>query len=63
MPTWRRTKLKSGTYDQIVTARLERQPAVLGPPIEAPTVAFSARSLGTSLQSGSPTCERRSWDA
>ena len=34
MAGWRRSELKAGVYDEIVSARLDRQLAALGAPFE-----------------------------
>ena len=44
MAGWRRSELKAGVYDEIVSARLDRQLAALGAPFEVYRSALTVTS-------------------
>ena len=52
MAGWRRNELKAGVYDEIVSARLDRQLAALGAPFEVYRSALTASEpIGAVLES------------
>jgi len=52
MAVWRRSELKSGVYDEIVSARLDRQLAELGPAFEVHRAALTETDpIGAVLES------------
>ena len=52
MAGWRRSELKSGVYDEIVSARLDRQLAELGPAFEVHRAALTETDpIGAVLES------------
>jgi len=53
MAGWRRSELKAGVYDEIVSARLDRQLAALGAPFE---VYRSALTVGEPIAQCSNRC-------
>ena len=52
MAGWRRSELKAGVYDEIVSARLDRQLAALGPPFEVYRSALTvSEPIGAVIES------------